>query len=203
MLHGRRVRLEPLTPDHVPGLFAAGRDADVWRWLWAPAPVDEVAMARIVADSIAMPGRIAWAIVADGVAGTTSYYAIDVANSGLEIGYTWLGRPWWRTGPLPTSARFGRARCATTSAARTARGATRCTSRSCGPSGLACARGSSSGSTGPGADHRSTGRGARPGSAIAAGSAGCVGSDGAVAGRRVPVSSSARATNASAVAVHV
>jgi N-acetyltransferase len=99
VLTGRRVRLEPMTPDHVPALFAAGGDPEVWRWLWVAPPADEAAMAEIVAGSLAMRRRITWTIVADGVvAGSSSYYAIDPVNSGLEIGFTWLGRRWWRTG---------------------------------------------------------------------------------------------------------
>ena len=102
VLSGRRVRLEPLSRDHVPGLLAAsaGEGGDeVWRWLWVARPTDEGAMADVVRASLAMPNRITWTVVADGVvAGSTSYYDIDVGHSRLEIGYTWLGRTWWRTG---------------------------------------------------------------------------------------------------------
>jgi RimJ/RimL family protein N-acetyltransferase len=31
------------------------------------------------------------------VVGTTSYYDIDPVNRSIAIGYTALGRPWWRT----------------------------------------------------------------------------------------------------------
>lgn len=38
-LTGRHVRLEPLSPDHLDDLFAAGgRDDEVWRWQGGPTP---------------------------------------------------------------------------------------------------------------------------------------------------------------------
>lgn len=108
VLCGQQVRLEPASLDHVPRLLDAGSDDEVWRWLWVARPTDEAAMADVVAQSLAMPARITWTIFASSdagigaaggaVAGSTSYYDIDVAHRRLEIGYTWLGRPWWRTG---------------------------------------------------------------------------------------------------------
>jgi hypothetical protein len=52
--------------------------------------------------------RLPFAVIADGqVAGTTSYWYPDPVRRQIEIGSTWLGRPWWGTGvnPRATCAR--------------------------------------------------------------------------------------------------
>jgi RimJ/RimL family protein N-acetyltransferase len=92
------VRLEPLAFSHVEGLFAATGDDDVWRWLSHRRPTSVAEMNDVVSSSLAMASRMPFAIVVDDVVvGSTSYYDIDVANERLEIGYTFLGKPWWRT----------------------------------------------------------------------------------------------------------
>jgi RimJ/RimL family protein N-acetyltransferase len=45
--------------------------------------------------------RVPWALRharTGEVIGTTSYYEVDETRRSLAIGYTFLGRPWWRTG---------------------------------------------------------------------------------------------------------
>ncbi|MFL6073059.1 MAG: GNAT family N-acetyltransferase [Mycobacteriales bacterium] len=101
---GSHVRLVPQTVDHVPGLFAAGgADPEVWRWLSAPMPATEADLAAIVRGALDQQERglrVVYTIV-DGatgrIAGTTSYYEPVPERRKIEIGYTWLGRPWWRT----------------------------------------------------------------------------------------------------------
>jgi len=98
-LNGQHVRLEPLAEHHAEDLFEAGADAEVWRWLSADRPADPVAMrGQIVA--MWAEGRVPFATVLTETGrpvGSTSYLDVDVANAHLEIGYTWIGRPWWRT----------------------------------------------------------------------------------------------------------
>ena len=102
-LEGDLVRLEPLTAEHLDALCAAGLDEEVWRW--NPFPVgtrDEMAryldtaldwQARAIAVPFATIDR------ATGiVAGSTRFANIDTTNRRVEIGWTWLGRRWWRTG---------------------------------------------------------------------------------------------------------
>ncbi|MCP2257997.1 Protein N-acetyltransferase, RimJ/RimL family [Streptoalloteichus tenebrarius] len=104
VLTGRHVRLEPLTADHAPGLHAAGADPGIWTWLSAPQPADLAATRERVADELAAAARrerLPWVqvdLATGAVAGTTSYYAIDPVHRALTIGFTWLGRPWHRTG---------------------------------------------------------------------------------------------------------
>jgi hypothetical protein len=51
-LEGRHVRLVPLTVEHVPALWEAGNDPDIWRWtLSQPACEDD--MRRYVDEALA------------------------------------------------------------------------------------------------------------------------------------------------------
>lgn len=103
-LRGDHVLLVPLEMSHVDGLLAATADEEVYRWLTHAYPTDRAAMAKIVAGAVEMRQagvRVPWAQCdarTGEVIGTTSYYAIDPVNRGVAIGYTFLGKPWWRTG---------------------------------------------------------------------------------------------------------
>lgn len=105
---GRLIRLEPMTIEHAPAyLAAAGADTDaeeVFRWLteWPPRTVDDAAgqIERALAAR-ARGQRFAYAQFDVGTgefAGSTSLYEINPATRTLAIGFTWLGRRWWRTG---------------------------------------------------------------------------------------------------------
>ncbi|MFI6479347.1 GNAT family N-acetyltransferase [Nonomuraea sp. NPDC050663] len=93
------VRLEPLTGDHVPDLFAAsGKDDEVWRWMPVPTPQNENQIARIVTGLLANPECVSFAVVHDGRAvGSTSYWNVPGWDLSVEIGFTWYGRAVWRT----------------------------------------------------------------------------------------------------------
>ena len=100
-LHGRHVLLEPLDQVHSDGLFAALRDAEVWTHLTVARPASVAEMARIVADAVADPARVAMVqrdAATGAVVGSTSYYAVDPPRRSIAIGHTMIGRPWWRTG---------------------------------------------------------------------------------------------------------
>ncbi|WP_052390772.1 GNAT family N-acetyltransferase [Streptomyces sp. NRRL B-24484] len=104
VLTGRHVRLEPLTPGHVPDLFAAsGGDEEVWRWLPHGAPATEEEMAANVAGRLAEAasgGCVPFAVVAtaDGRAvGVTCYLDFSARDELVEIGGTWYARRAWRT----------------------------------------------------------------------------------------------------------
>ncbi len=99
VLQGQHVRLEPLTHDHVPDLLVAAQDDDVWTWMPVERPRTEQDVRRLVD---AQPGNPVWAVVVDGrAAGTTSYLDVDLAVSGLEIGWTWYQRELWATSVNP------------------------------------------------------------------------------------------------------
>ena len=76
----------------------AGRDPEVWEHLPWAQPRDVEAM-RALLDAerrVALP--FAQVEVASGRAiGITTYRDVDERNRTLEVGGTWLGRPWWRS----------------------------------------------------------------------------------------------------------
>lgn len=103
LLAGRHVRLEPLAPQHAPGLFAAGRDPAIWRWLLsAPfaSPADVDRWIEEVLRSQAAGNEVAWTTVrqSDGaIVGSTRFLEIRRPHRALEIGYTWLAPEAQRT----------------------------------------------------------------------------------------------------------
>ncbi len=112
LLAGRLVRLEPLTPGHAPALFAAlAAGPEVWRWLTMPPPETVAQMGTLIDDDLALQARgelVPFAQVEQAtgrVAGHTTYMNISRRDRGLEIGGTWLGKPWHRTG-INTEAKY-------------------------------------------------------------------------------------------------
>lgn len=101
VLQRDNVRLEPLTLEHVQGLHNALRDPEVWRWLQHDQPVDETATGALVVRALEQADagvRLPFATHLDGtIVGTTSYWDSDIFSVGIEIGATFIGRPWWRT----------------------------------------------------------------------------------------------------------
>lgn len=113
VLAGTLIRLEPLTIEHAPGYLAAAgapaEAAEVFRWVTPRSGT--MAVPLTLADA---QGHIAAALgdrargirfpyaqidaVTGEVAGTTSYYDINPLLRTVSIGYTWLGKRWWRTG---------------------------------------------------------------------------------------------------------
>ena len=102
VLEGRHVRLEPLTPEHSNALCEVGLDEELWRWIPIPVQTPEQ-MAEYVeialkdqASGMALP--FAQIEKATGrVIGSTRYANIERAHHRLEIGWTWIARPWQRT----------------------------------------------------------------------------------------------------------
>ena len=97
-LAGRHVRLEPAADHHLPDLLEAAQDDQVWSWLPWRRPTTAAELADILAGErrIALP--FAQVEQATGRAvGITTYRDIDDRHRTLEVGGTWLGRPWWRS----------------------------------------------------------------------------------------------------------
>ncbi|MER7751488.1 GNAT family protein [Kitasatospora sp. NPDC097643] len=104
-LTGRHVRLEPLTRDHLPELWAAiGSDPDVWRWIPFIAPQSEEELGAILDIRLAEVAKgtaVKFAAIdlASGKAvGITGFYGFSAADELVEIGGTWNARSAWRTG---------------------------------------------------------------------------------------------------------
>jgi RimJ/RimL family protein N-acetyltransferase len=112
-LIGTHVRLEPLGQTHAADLLAAlASDPSIWRWMSGPARPDTAErMAAYVAaagEAQARGGLVPFAQVAQdvgGAVGVTNYLNISPQDRGLEIGGTWLGRLWHRTG-INTEAKY-------------------------------------------------------------------------------------------------
>lgn len=107
-LVGERVRLEPLAERHADGLYRQGRRAEDWAYMPRSCFADLEDTRRWIAEALATPGHRPFAIIdiASGeVAGSSRYLNIREAHRGLEIGWTWLGRPWQRSG-VNTEAKY-------------------------------------------------------------------------------------------------
>ena len=103
-LTGKLVRLEPLNLEHTPDLYDAGADDAIWRYLPRPGFAgleDAEGWVRQCLAEVSGGSRVAFAVVdleTGKAIGSTSYLDIDRPNRALEIGWTWYGTAWQRTG---------------------------------------------------------------------------------------------------------
>jgi RimJ/RimL family protein N-acetyltransferase len=111
-LTGRHVRLEPLTLAHAPDLLpAALADLEIWQWLPVEPPATLAVMEEYIQaalDTQRDGSVVAFAQIARAggrAVGSTRYLNISRRDRGLEIGWTWLGKPWQRTG-INTEAKY-------------------------------------------------------------------------------------------------
>jgi RimJ/RimL family protein N-acetyltransferase len=101
-LEGEAVRLEPLTREHYDALLPAALDPDLWRVTannggtpdafaaWIDEALEQQAAGRALPFVLVAP--------ATGRAlGSTRYGNYDAPSARLEIGWTWVARPWQRT----------------------------------------------------------------------------------------------------------
>ncbi|TAM59705.1 N-acetyltransferase [bacterium] len=102
-LEGTHARLEPLALAHAAGLLEAGREEELWLYLFIP-PLRTLDDARIFIERALADARngsqIPFAIIdrkSGSVAGSTRYLDIRRPERGLEIGWTWLGAAARRT----------------------------------------------------------------------------------------------------------
>jgi len=109
-LRGRFVRLEPLTLAHHDGMCEVGLDADLWRWIPTQVHSREDMLKYIQtalqwqADGTALPfANIE--LSSNRLAGCTRFMNIDKVNHHVEIGATWVARPWQRTA-VNTEAKY-------------------------------------------------------------------------------------------------
>ena len=109
-LEGKHVRLEPLSLAHHAALAEVGLDEELWRWI--PAPVRTLedmrayieAALREQAAGVALPFATVERATGRPI-GSTRFGNIDRTNRRVEIGWTWIARPWQRTA-VNTEAKY-------------------------------------------------------------------------------------------------
>jgi RimJ/RimL family protein N-acetyltransferase len=103
VLEGRVVRLEPLGREHAAGLERALDDAELFRWFPTRMnAVDGVAGWIKAAHEdrdrgVSLPFATVLQETGEAI-GSTRFGAIDRKNLRAEVGWTFLLRPWQRTG---------------------------------------------------------------------------------------------------------
>ena len=103
VLEGQRVRLEPLRMEHLEPLLTVASDPEIWRWTTTVHTTAETLGAYIAealkdqAAGRALPFATVLRETGQAV-GSTRFGNISLRDRRFEIGWTWVGRPWWRTG---------------------------------------------------------------------------------------------------------
>ena len=102
VLEGQYIRLEPLQKNHLAGLAAVGLDPELWRWIPRPVrTIDEMAgyietALREKEQGASLPFALVERQTGRPI-GSTRYGNIERINRRVEIGWTWLAKPWQRT----------------------------------------------------------------------------------------------------------
>lgn len=109
-LEGRVVRLEPLTMAYAGRIAAAGLDPELWRItvtrLENEADVREYIQAALRDQQAGTALPFATILRENGsIVGSTRLANYDAANRRVEIGWTWIARPWQRTA-VNTEAKY-------------------------------------------------------------------------------------------------
>jgi N-acetyltransferase len=103
VLEGRRIRLEPLAREHLDGLAEVAFDPAIWQWTTARV-TDRERLAEWIDAALANAAAgteqpFATIDRASGrPIGSTRFLSIVPEHRRLEIGWTWLGLAWQRTG---------------------------------------------------------------------------------------------------------
>jgi RimJ/RimL family protein N-acetyltransferase len=103
VLEGSRVRLEPLRADHLADLQLVAFDPALWEWT-IMGPQDEAGLQRWVETALANAAAgterpFATIDLASGRAiGSSRYMSIAPEHRRLEIGWTWVGTAFQRSG---------------------------------------------------------------------------------------------------------
>jgi RimJ/RimL family protein N-acetyltransferase len=109
-LEATHVRLEPLQESHLDALCEVGLDPELWKWI--PAQVlDREQMLRFIRLQLSDQEKgtaLPFATIdraSNKVVGNTRFMNIDMPNKHVEIGGTWIAKPWQRTA-LNTEAKY-------------------------------------------------------------------------------------------------
>lgn len=102
-LNSDKIRLVPLTTEHLAGFYRAAKSDELWRWT-APHQCRDLASAsrwlRLALDKVAQGQQVAFAIIdvaTEQIVGSTRYCSIDIENRGIEIGFTFVSPQFQRS----------------------------------------------------------------------------------------------------------
>jgi len=101
VLEGERIRLEPLSADHAQGLYNRGRMAADWAFMPRSCFIDMADVRQWVEEALQDPTQMPFTIMekAKGrVVGSTRFLHMRPEHRTVEVGWTWLGQEWQRTG---------------------------------------------------------------------------------------------------------
>ncbi len=105
-LHGKIVRLEPLSMDHLEGLEACADHREIWPWM-AQDLSEPGAMQKFI-ERAAEQARRQWTYAyavrlqsTGDIVGSTRYMDIATHDRGVEIGWTWYDPAVWGTSVNP------------------------------------------------------------------------------------------------------
>lgn len=109
-LQGTHVRLEPLNRAHFPALVEIGLDPDLWQWTvsFVRTRADMVAYLEQALAEQAHGRSLPFATIdqaSAAVVGCTRFGSIEPLHRRVEIGWTWVARPWQRTA-INTEAKY-------------------------------------------------------------------------------------------------
>jgi RimJ/RimL family protein N-acetyltransferase len=101
-LTGTRVQLVPLELGHLEGLFAAGNDREIWKYL--PSKMESLEdMKGIVLEALRLKAngmQVPFTVIdlqTKEIIGTTRFLNMALSSRNLEIGSTWYSLKVWRT----------------------------------------------------------------------------------------------------------
>jgi RimJ/RimL family protein N-acetyltransferase len=102
VLASARVRLEPMTLDHVAALREAAADGELWqlRFTSVPEPAETARYVQAALQGQIDGHMLPFVVRETGsgrVVGSTRYHDIVPALDRLEIGYTWYAASWQRS----------------------------------------------------------------------------------------------------------
>ena len=99
---GRHVRLEPLGREHVERLGPVASDRELWRLTREDASTPDGLRAYVdrALESAVDGSALPFAIIEEATGraiGSTRFGNYSAGDRRVEIGWTWIGRPWQRT----------------------------------------------------------------------------------------------------------
>jgi RimJ/RimL family protein N-acetyltransferase len=95
VLEGKRVRLEPLTLEHLPALEKIAFDERIWRYMttWVTTPEELRGWVEAALEGAAAGTALPWVTVlqeSGTVAGSTRLFDLSRVHGTAELGHTWL-----------------------------------------------------------------------------------------------------------------